>query len=318
MRIVVLDGFPADQGELSWDGLRAFGDLEVYDRTRPDELLARAAGADVLLTNKVVLDRATLAQLPALRYVGVVATGTNVVDVAACRERGIAVTNVPGYSTHSVAQLVFAFILHFTHGVAAHDARVKRGDWARGPDFMFCAQPLTELAGRTLTVIGMGAIGRTVSDIAHAFGMTVIAAAVPGSASPGRMPLAEALPQSDYVSLHCPLTADTTHLVNALFLSQIRHDAVLVNTGRGPLVDEKALVDALRDGKLFGVALDVMDREPPPAAHPLLDPTAPWAHRVLVTPHIGWATRAARERLVSIAVDNVAAYVRDGRHHRVD
>jgi len=318
MRTVVLDSFPADHGELSWDGLAPFGEVSVYPRTRAGELLARAQGARALLTNKVVIDAAAVEALPELRYVGVVATGTNVVDVAACRARGIAVTNVPGYSTHSVAQLVFALVLHLTHGVAAHDARVKRGDWASSVDFMFTAQPLTELAGRTFTVVGMGAIGKAVRDVALAFGMNVLAAVVPGSSVEGRVPLAVALPRSDYVSLHCPLTAATHKLVSAEFLGRMKPGAVLINTGRGALIDETAVLTALVTGRLGGLALDVLDGEPPPAGHPLLSGSAPFARKVVVTPHIGWATTAARERLVAAAVENYAAFQRGERLNRVD
>jgi glycerate dehydrogenase len=321
MRIVVLDAFAADQGQLSWEALGELGHVEVYPRTKPEELLQRAEGAAALLTNKVVIDAPLIEALPDLRYVGVVATGTNVVDLDACRAREIAVTNVPGYSTHSVAQLVFAFVLHFTHGVALHDARVKRGDWATSQDFMFTAQPLTELAGRTITIVGMGAIGRAVRDIAHAFGMNVMAASVPGSSTPGRAPLEDALPKSDVVSLHCPLTPQTKHLVGSAFLNLMKPGAILVNTGRGPLVDTAALRAALEAGRIGGVALDVLDEEPPAADHPLLPRAgdeAPWSSRLVVTPHIGWATTAARERLVAAVVENLAAFARGERRNRVD
>lgn len=318
MRIVVLDGFAADQGSLSWDRLGEFGELAVYPRTRPGELVARAESADALLTNKVLLDEPAIGRLPRLRYVGVVATGTNVVDLGACRERGIAVTNVPGYSKHSVAQLVLALMLHITHDVAGHDAAVKSGGWARSPDFVFCLQPLTELAGKTLCVLGMGAIGTTVRDAASALGMQVLAAAVPGSVTPGRVPLAEALPRSDFVTLHCPLTPATARLVDDAFLASMKPGAVLVNAGRGGLVDELALLRALARGTLGGLALDVLEREPPAEDHPLLDPTAPFAHKVVVTPHLGWATVEARTRLVATAIDNVAAFARGELLNRVE
>lgn len=319
MRLVVLDSFPADQGELRWDGLSPFGELIVYPRTSAAELVARANGAQALFTNKVVIDAAALESLPDVRYVGVVATGVNVVDLPACRARGVAVTNVPGYSTRSVAQLVFAYLLHFSHGVAAHDARVKRGDWASSADFMFTAQPLTELAGRTLAIVGMGAIGRAVRDVAAAFGMNVLAAAVPGSPTmEGRVALKDALPRSDYVTLHCPLTPETRGLVSAEFLGRMKPGAILVNTGRGPLLDEAAVFTALVTGRLGGLALDVLDREPPPLRHPLLAADAPFADRVVVTPHIGWATAAARERLIAAVVENFAAFARGERRNRVD
>jgi len=318
MNIVVLDGFAADQGELRWDGLSELGSVTVFPRTAPKDLRARAAEAEALITNKVVLDRATIEALPRLRYVGISATGVNVVDLEACRERGIAVTNVPGYSTRSVAELVFALVLHLTHAVAAHDAAVKRGDWARAPDFMFCLFPTTELAGKTFTVIGLGAIGRAVSQIAEAFGMRVLAGAVPGSASTGRRPLSEALPESDIVSLHCPLTPSTTRLVDRAFLSRMKPDAILVNTGRGALLDEDAVVAALLSRRLGGVALDVLTREPPERDNPLLDPAAPFAGRIVVTPHLGWATVEARTRLVAEIVENFAAFIRGERRNRVE
>lgn len=318
MNIVVLDSFAADQGDAAWEDLAALGKLDVYPRTAPSELLSRAKEAEAVLTNKVLLDRLTLANLPALRYVGIVATGTNAVDLLACQERGIAVTNVPGYSTHSVAQLVFALLLHLAHDVARHDRSVKQGGWAASPDFMFCLGPLTELAGKTLTVVGMGAIGGTVAGIGRAFGMNVIAARVPESTRHDRVPLSSALPVSDFVTLHCPLTPATHHLVNADFLGAMKRTAVLVNTSRGGLVDEAALVQALADGQIHGAALDVLEREPPAPAHPLLDPNATFAHRLVVTPHIGWATKEARARLIATAVENLAAYLRGEHTNRVE
>jgi len=317
MKIVVLDAFAADQGQLSWEALGELGHVEVYPRTAPEDLLKRAEGAAALLTNKVVLDAAVIEALPELKYVGVVATGTNVVDLEACRARGIAVTNVPGYSTHSVAQLVFAYVLHFTHGVALHDARVKRGDWAWSEDFMFTTQPLLELAGRAITIVGMGAIGRAVRDIAHAFGMTVMAASVPGSSTPGRAPLEDALPGSDVVSLHCPLTPQTKHLVGSAFLNLMKPGAILINTGRGALVDEPALLAALAGGRLAGAGLDVLSVEPPPADHPLTDARAPWASRLVVTPHIGWGALESRRRLERVVADNLASFLDGGRLNRV-
>jgi glycerate dehydrogenase len=319
MRIVIVDSFPADQGdETIWSLLTDLGSVSIYPRTRPEDVVDHCREADAVLTNKVVLDGATLAALPQLRYIGVTATGTNVVDTAAARQRGIAVTNVPAYSTQSVAQLVFALILHFTSAVAAHDRAVKQGEWAACRDFSFLAQPVTELAGKTLAIVGAGAIGGTVARIAEAFGMRTIAAAVPGSSSPGRVPLPEALAQADIVSLHCPLTPQTNRLVNAEFLAAMKRDAILINTGRGGLVDEGALLAALESGRLRGVGLDVLTQEPPPAGHLLLDPAAPWAGRLAVTPHIGWATAEARARLVHETIENVKAFARGERRNRVD
>lgn len=319
MNIVVLDSFPADQGNsAAWGPLRAFGNVVVHARTPPDELLARARDADALLTNKVLLDPTILGKLQRLRYVGVVATGTNAVSLTTCRERGIAVTNVPGYSTHSVAQLVFALVLQWTHDVAAHDRAVKDGRWATSPDFMFCLRPLVELAGKTLTVVGMGAIGSAVADIGRAFGMHVIAAAVPGSTTPGRVPLHDALALGDVVTLHCPLTPATRHLVNPGTLARMKPGAVLINTGRGALIDEAALLAALEEGRLGGVGLDVLEREPPAGGHPLLDATRPWSTRLVVTPHLGWATVEARGRLIAEVIANLAAFARGESRNRVE
>lgn len=317
MFIVVLDSFTADQGQDCWAELRSLGSVTIYPRTTPAELLPRAEVAEGLLTNKVLLDAPAIRALPRLRYIGITATGTNIVDLTACRERGIAVTNVPEYSTDSVAQLVFAMILHFTHDVGGHDARVRAGAWARSPDFSFCFRPLYELRDKVLTILGLGAIGRQVADIARAFGMQVMVAAVPGSTQEGRTPLNEALPQSDFVSLHCPLTERTRQLANRDFLALMKPGAVLINTGRGALLDEDALSAALASGALGGAGLDVLSEEPPRPEHPLLDPKAPWAGRLLVTPHIGWATREARDRLVRAAVDNLAAFQRGERRHRI-
>jgi len=300
-KILVLDGFAADQGEAgAWAELAALGALTVHART-PAALVAercRGAGA-VVITNKVVLDDAVLSAAPGLRYVGVSATGTNIVDVAAARARGIAVTNVPGYAADAVAQLTMALVLQLALDVAGHSAAVKAGRWARAEDFCFFLRPLPELGGKTLVVIGLGAIGRAVARMAAGFGMKVVAAAVPGSArgpaAADRIPLEQALPMADVVTLHCPLTPATTNLVDRAFLACLRRGALLVNTSRGGLVDETALIEALASGQLGGAGLDVLTREPPPDDHPLTDPRAPWADRVIVTPHIAWGhDRGAR------------------------
>jgi glycerate dehydrogenase len=317
MRIVLLDSFAADQGGTIWPELRVLGELVVYPRTAPHLVHERSAGAQALLTNKVALSADLMSALPDLRYIGVTATGTNVVDLDAAKARKIAVTNVPAYSTESVAQLVFAMILHFTTGVAAHDAAVKAGRWAQGPDFCFFLHPLRELAGKTIVTVGFGAIGKAVARIATALGMKAIAAHVPGSASGDRVPLAEALPLADVVTLHCPLTPATRGLVNAPFLAALRPDAILINTSRGPMVDEAALLDSLRTGHLGGVGLDVLSTEPPAFDHPLLDPTAPWASRLVVTPHLAWGTVEARRRLASSVAANLAAFKAGQRLNRV-
>ena len=319
MRIVVLDSFPADQGGPGWQGLSLLGDVVLHPRTRPGELLERAAGAEAVITNKVVLDARTLGQLPRLRYIGVCATGTNVVELPAARQRGIAVTNVPGYAAASVAQTVFAAALHFAADLGAHSAAVKSGDWARCPDFCFFRKPLFELAGKRLVILGLGAIGSAVAGIGRGFGMQVLAAAVPGSPTRAdRVDLDQVLPGADLVTLHCPLTPATDRLVNAAFLARLPAHAVLINTSRGGLIDEPALLASLRAGHLGGVALDVLTQEPPPADHPLTDPRAPFADRLLVTPHLAWGTVEARARLRAEVTENLAAYQRNDRRNRVD
>jgi glycerate dehydrogenase len=323
-RIVILDSFAADQGDESmWmgSGLHALGELVVHARSADAEVLARCAGATAALTNKVPFTAATFAALPDLRYGGVLATGTNVVDLAAARAAGVAVTNVPGYAADSVAQHAFALILQLTNDMTGHDAAVKGGAWAASPDFCFFTRPILGLAGRTLAIVGSGAIGSAVARIAEAFGMRVVRAAVPGSPSRAgepRVPLADALPAADVVSLHCPLTEATRGMVDGRFLTAMRPSAILINTARGPLVDEAALCAALAAGRLGGVGLDVLSVEPPPADHPLTDPRAPWAARVVVTPHIGWGTIEARTRLAAEATENLRAFLAGTRLHRVD
>ena len=319
MRIAVLDSFTADQGDDCWSALRELGDVRLFPRTTPADVVERARGCQIILTNKVIIDAATIAALVSdgLRYIGVTATGTNVVDLAAAKAHGVVVTNVPGYSTASVAQLVMALVLHFTTDVAGHSKQAKAGVWANGPDFCFFTQPLTELAEKTLVIVGMGAIGNALSRIATAFGMRVIAAAVPGSPTQNRMALNEALPQADIVSLHCPLTPATTALVNAAFLQSLKRGALLINTGRGPLLDETAVVQALASGHLGGLGIDVLSKEPPAAHHPFLDRTQPWASRVVVTPHIAWGTVEARARLIHEVSANVAAFKNGSFRNRV-
>lgn len=322
MQIVVLDGGTTDQGDAdeTWRPLSALGPTVVHARTPAAQVIERARGAAAVITNKVRLGGEVLGALPDLRYVGILATGSNVVDLDAARGRGIAVTNVPGYSTESVAELVFAHILHFTHGVAAHDAAAKAGAWAAAPDFSAPLRPLRELAGKTLVVVGLGAIGRAVARIGAGFAMRVVAAAVPGSpgaGGAGRTPLMQALAEADVVTLHCPLTEATASLVDARFLAALGPGAILINTGRGGLVDETALGAALAAGRLGGVGLDVLRDEPPPANHPLLAPGAPWAARIAVTPHIGWATVESRARLAREAAANLAAFLAGSSRNRL-
>jgi glycerate dehydrogenase len=308
MRIVCLDAFTANPGDLSWSGFEALGDCVWYDRTTPDQILERAQGATVLLTNKVPLSRQSLGALPDLRYIGVLATGHNVVDSAAAKERGIPVTNVPGYSTASVAQLVFALLLELSNHVGAHSDEVRKGRWAQSADFCFIDHPIHELAGRTLGIYGYGEIGAAVAKIGLALGMEVIAHRRSWSQPPlpGVAPAsAEDLwTQSDVLSLHCPLTPETQHLVNAQTLSQMKSTAWLINTARGPLIDESALAAALNEGRIAGAGLDVLSQEPPQAGNPLFT-----AKNCIITPHQAWASQAARQRLIAIASANVEAWL---------
>jgi len=307
MTIVVLDGHTLNPGDLSWARLESLGDCRVYDRTAAGAVVERAADAPVVLTNKTRLDAATMERLPALRYVGVLATGYNVVDLAAARRRGVVVTNVPAYSTDSVAQLTFALLLELTHHVGLHAQTVRDGQWSACEDFCYRRTPLIELAGLTMGIVGFGRIGRTVGRIAAAFGMPVLAHdAQPPSSAPdvAFVGLDELLGRSDVVSLHCPLTPETTGLIDAGRLARMKPTAMLLNTCRGPVVDEAALADALNAGRLAGAGLDVLSVEPPPADNPLLT-----ARNCVITPHIAWATRSARQRLMDVAVDNVRAFL---------
>ena len=312
MKIVVLDGYTLNPGDLDWGPLAALGDLEVHDRTPAGEVVARAQGAPLLLTNKVVLSREVLEQLPALKYIGVLATGYNVVDLAAARERGVAVANVPAYSTPSVAQMVFALLLELTQQVGHHAHLTRWGHWSECKDFAFWDRPLVELSGLTLGLVGFGAIGRQVAAIGRAFGMTVIVhtahperyAADPTNGGIAFVPLEELLRRSDVVSLHCPLTEATRGLIGAPALELMKPTAFLINTGRGPLLVEAAVAAALKGKRLAGAGLDVLASEPPPGNNPLL--TAP---NCFVTPHIAWATAAARQRLMTTVTANVAAFL---------
>ena len=307
MSIVVLDGFTLNPGDLSWDELESLGTCRIYDRTPPAEVVNRAAGAEIVLTNKVVMGRLEIEQLTALKYLGVTATGTNVVDLEAARERGIAVTNVPAYGTRSVAQATIALLLELTQRAGHHSQSVREGVWTRSLDWCYWDGPLIELDGLTMGVVGFGRIGRAVGELALAFGMKVIAATqTPRSLPPWAraVGLQELFSESDVVSLHCPLTPQTRHLVNAERLGWMRSSSFLLNTSRGGLVDEPALAEALNTGRIAGAGLDVLSVEPPPASHPLLQ-----ARNCLITPHQAWATRAARARLLRIVIENVRAFL---------
>ena len=308
MKIVILDGFTANPGDLSWERLAALGELTVYDRTTAQQTIERAAEADVVLTNKVLLRRQEIVQLPKLRYIGVLATGYNVVDIEAACERGIVVTNVPAYSTESVAQMVFAHLLTVTNRTEHYALQNREGRWTSSPDFSYWDTHLTELAGKTFGIVGLGNIGSRVAAIASAFGMRVMAYT---SKEPSLLPpyikkgtMEEVLAQSDVVSLHCPLTDNTHHLICRDTLKQMKPTAILINTGRGPLVCEEDVAEALNTGSLYAYCADVLSKEPAEASNPLLKCPAAY-----ITPHIAWATEEARRRLVDVAVGNVCAFV---------
>lgn len=307
MKIVVLDGYTLNPGDLNWDAMKMLGECEVHDRTAPGDVLARAAGAEILLTNKTPLAREHFLALPKLRYIGVLATGTNVVDLAAARERGITITNVPAYATASVAQFVFALLHECASHVGAHSQSVHAGAWTRCPDFCFWEYPLVELSGLTMGLIGFGNIGRAVARLALAYDMPVLAYVRQPDNPPAGVQFAsleKVFRESDVLSLHCPLTPETRQLVNAGSLARMKPGAFLINTARGPLVDEPALAAALNSGRLAGAGLDVLSLEPPAADNPLLS-----AKNCIVTPHMSWGTRAARTRLMKTVVDNVRAFL---------
>lgn len=308
MNIVILDGYTANPGDLSWQGLEEIGEVTVYDRTKADETVARAADADIVLTNKVIISREIITQLPRLKYIGVLATGYNVVDIEAAHERGITVTNVPAYSTESVAQMVFAHLLTVTNRTEHYAIENRNGRWTKNPDFCYWDFPHMELAGKTFGIVGLGNIGRRVAEIATAFGMHVKALtsksadALPANIE--KATLESILSTSDVLSLHCPLTDKTRHLINRETLRQMKPTAILINTGRGPLVDDQSIADALSGGRLAAFCADVLTEEPPKADNPLLkQPNA------YMTPHIAWASKEARVRLVQVATDNVRAFI---------
>ena len=314
MRIVVLDSYTLNPGDLHWDALTALGPCTIYERSSPQEIIPRVRDAEIILTNKAYLSREVIAQLPRLRYVGVLATGYNCVDVDAARERNILVTNVPSYGTASVAQMVLAHMLNFTQRVAHHAQTVAAGRWTESVDWCYWDYPLVELADRTMGIVGFGRIGQEVARLARAFRMKIVASdARPIQPAEGitEADVDTVFRQSDFVSLHCPLTPQTRHLVDRRRLSLMKPTAFLINTSRGPLVDDEALAGALNAGQIAGAGLDVLSEEPPPATNPLLQAKNCW-----ITPHIAWATKSARERLLTTVVDNVKAFL-DGRPQNV-
>ncbi|MDR0336809.1 MAG: D-2-hydroxyacid dehydrogenase [Planctomycetaceae bacterium] len=309
LQIVILDGEALNPGDLSWSDLEQFGTLTVYPRTKPNEVIARAKDADIVLTNKVVFDQEVLSQLPKLKYIGIFATGYNVVDLDVARQRGIPVTNIPGYGTESVAQLTWTHLLNLTFRLSDHDVSVKHGDWSRCSNFCYWNHSLTELFGLTFGSIGYGAIGRRVVQIANAFGMNVLVY-TPRAESKTKdhfvqiVDLETLLKQSDVISLHCPLTSENRGMINAKTIALMKPTALLLNVSRGLLIEEQALANALNSGQLAGAGLDVLSEEPPLPSNPLLH-----ARNCFFTPHIAWATLAARKRLLQIAVDNLRSFL---------
>ena len=309
MKIVVLDGFTLNPGDLSWKGLKQIGDVMVYDRTAPDMVVERAKDAEILITNKAVIDEQVLNQLPLVKYIGVLATGYNVVDVETAKKKGVIVTNVPGYSTASVVQMTFALLLELTLHIQRHSDAVMDGKWAQSKDFAFWNFPLVELAGKTMGVIGFGNIGKRVVDVAIALGMNVICSSRTQSDQSQRtnfrwVGITELLEQSDVVTIHCPLTTENKGLINKENLQLMKRTAYLINTARGPIINDQDLADALNQGVIAGAGMDVLSVEPPQGNNPLFK-----AQNCIITPHIAWATQEARIRLMDIAVRNVTAFV---------
>lgn len=309
MKIIILDGYTLNPGDLSWDELETLGKLEVFDRTPAEKVLERCKDAEVIFTNKTPLNADVIRQLDKLKYIGVLATGYNVVDVNQARQQGILVANVPGYGTDSVAQFTMALLLELCHHVQRHSDSVKNGKWAKSADFCFWDYPLIELAGKTMGIIGFGDIGRKVADIAAAFGMHVVATSRTQTNQSHRLnfqwvDLDALLEMSDVVSIHCPLFPETMGLINETTLGKMKRSAFLLNTSRGPIVVDKDLDDALKNGIIAGAAIDVLSIEPPLADNPLYE-----AEQCLITPHIAWASKEARQRLMSTAVENLAAFL---------
>lgn len=308
MKICILDGYSLNPGDLDWSPVERLGDVTLFDRTPADKIVERAADADIVLTNKVPFSADTLRQLPRLRFICVLATGYNIIDTEAAARQGVVVANIPAYSTMSVAQMAFAHILNITNHVASYAREVADGKWTNCPDFCFWDSALTELAGKTMGIVGLGNTGMATARIAVAMGMKVVALTsksadtLPEGITPA--PLDDVLASADVVSLHCPLTPSTRHLINAASIAKMKPSAILINTGRGPLVDEQAVADALNDGRLAAFGADVLSQEPPRGDNPLLS-----ARNCFLTPHIAWATLEARTRLMSTATENVRQFI---------
>lgn len=308
MKICILDGYSLNPGDLDWSPVERLGDVTLFDRTPADKIVERAADADIVLTNKVPFSADTLRQLPRLRFICVLATGYNIIDTEAAARQGVVVANIPAYSTMSVAQMAFAHILNITNHVASYAREVADGKWTNCPDFCFWDSALTELAGKTMGIVGLGNTGMATARIAVAMGMKVVAMTsksadtLPEGITP--VPLHDVLASADVVSLHCPLTPSTRHLINAASIAKMKPSAILINTGRGPLVDEQAVADALNGGRLAAFGADVLSQEPPRGDNPLLS-----ARNCFLTPHIAWATLEARTRLMSTATENVRQFI---------
>ena len=309
LKFVVLDSFALNPGDLSWEWLENLGECEIYDRTPADKILERCMGADVVITNKTPITKDTLSKLSNLKYIALESTGYNVVDCEYAKEMGVPVSNIPSYSTNAVAQLTFSLILEITNAVGIHSESVRNGDWANCPDFCYWKTPLTELCSKTLGIVGFGQIGQAVADIAEAFKMNIVAVSGHETDQSHRknfswVDMDTLAKKSDIISFHCPLTEKTTGLVNEEFISKCKDGAIIINTSRGPVVDDQALADALNNGKLRGAGLDVLTVEPPKADNPLLS-----AKNCFITPHIAWAGFETRERLMNILEENVKAYL---------
>lgn len=308
MKICILDGYSLNPGDLDWSPVERLGDVTLFDRTPADKIVERAADADIVLTNKVSFSADTLRQLPRLRFICVLATGYNIIDTEAAARQGVVVANIPAYSTMSVAQMAFAHILNITNHVASYAREVADGKWTNCPDFCFWDSALTELAGKTMGIVGLGNTGMATARIAVALGMKVVALTsksadtLPEGITPA--PLDDVLASADVVSLHCPLTPSTRHLINAASIAKMKPSAILINTGRGPLVDEQAVADALNGGRLAAFGADVLSQEPPRGDNPMLS-----ARNCFLTPHIAWATIEARTRLMSTATENVRQFI---------
>lgn len=308
MKICILDGYSLNPGDLDWSPVERLGDVTLFGRTPADKIVERAADADIVLTNKVPFSADTLRQLPRLRFICVLATGYNIIDTEAAARQGVVVANIPAYSTMSVAQMAFAHILNITNHVASYAREVADGKWTNCPDFCFWDSALTELAGKTMGIVGLGNTGMATARIAVAMGMKVVALTsksadtLPEGITPA--PLDDVLASADVVSLHCPLTPSTRHLINAASIAKMKPSAILINTGRGPLVDEQAVADALNGGRLAAFGADVLSQEPPRGDNPLLS-----ARNCFLTPHIAWATLEARTRLMSTATENVRQFI---------